>query len=73
MWQSSATGRIAGINKDVDIDSAYIDYPSEIKKAGLNGYPKQSGKAETSAVIKSTAKVTVEFDGKTFVGELTEK
>jgi len=71
MWQSSATGRIAGINKDVDIDSAYIDYPSEIKKAGLNGFPKQS--AENSVTAKKSKKFEITVDGVTYSGTLSEK
>lgn len=27
-----------GISGDVDLDIAYVDYPTKIKAAGLNGY-----------------------------------
>lgn len=40
MWQSSSTGKIPGIAGNVDTDVCYIDYPSAIKAAGLNGYKK---------------------------------
>lgn len=40
MWQYSSTGKINGINGDVDCDYCYVDYPTKIKNAGLNGYPK---------------------------------
>lgn len=40
MWQYSSTGRISGINGDVDMDYCYVDYPTIIKNAGLNGYKK---------------------------------
>lgn len=36
IWQYSSTGRIPGISGNVDLDLGYIDYPSVIKKAGLN-------------------------------------
>ena len=37
MWQYSSTGSIQGIAGNVDLDVAYKDYPSIIRKAGLNG------------------------------------
>lgn len=37
-WQYSWTGRIDGIQTDVDQDYFYQDLPSIIKGAGLNGY-----------------------------------
>ncbi len=36
MWQYSSTGKVNGINGDVDLDYAYKDYPSIIRKNGLN-------------------------------------
>lgn len=41
LWQTGV-GRTAGINGDVDIDRGYVDYPTLIKNAGLNGFQKQS-------------------------------
>lgn len=38
IWQYSSTGSIPGINTNVDLNYCYIDYPSAIKKAGLNGF-----------------------------------
>ena len=40
LWQYSWTGRIDGISGDVDLDYSYKDYPTIIKNAGLNGFPK---------------------------------
>ena len=37
MWQHSSTGRVDGIAGNVDLDIAYKDYPTIIKRAGLNG------------------------------------
>ena len=42
IWQYSWTGKIDGIESDVDLDYAYIDYPNIIKNAGLNGFLKQN-------------------------------
>ena len=39
IWQKGC-GTISGINGDVDLDECYIDYPTIIKNAGLNGFTK---------------------------------
>lgn len=36
IWQYSATGSVSGINADVDLNAAYVDYPAVIASAGLN-------------------------------------
>lgn len=36
MWQFSSTGKCAGIRGNVDLDVSYVDYPTIIKKKGLN-------------------------------------
>lgn len=38
MRQTSSTGKVNGINGDVDLDESYIDFPAVIKKAHKNGY-----------------------------------
>ena len=43
IWQHSSTGAVSGINGNVDLDIAYVDYPSIIKKGGFNGFNKVSG------------------------------
>lgn len=40
LWQNSSSGYISGMR--VDTDYAYKDYPTIIKKAGLNGYSKET-------------------------------
>ena len=50
MWQYSSTGKINGINGNVDCDYCYVDYPAVIKNSGLNGYPKPS----TTKVLDTT-------------------
>lgn len=52
MWQYSSTGRINGINGNVDCDYCYVDYPTVIKSGGLNGYPKNAVKTLDSAGFK---------------------
>lgn len=38
LWQKSSTGKISGINGNVDLDVAYIDFPSLMKEKHLNGW-----------------------------------
>ena len=52
MWQYTDNGHIAG--HQVDVDQAYIDFPSVIKKAGKNGYAKETQVSEP----KETTNVT---------------
>lgn len=42
MWQKSATGSVSGIAGEVDLDECYVDYPQDMKTAGLNGFSKSS-------------------------------
>lgn len=54
MWQYSSTGKFNGISGNVDCDYCYIDYPSIIKSAGLNGYKKATAKPATTSTTKPT-------------------
>ncbi len=36
IWQYSSTGTLPGIGTNVDLDIAYKNYPSIIRRAGLN-------------------------------------
>lgn len=45
IWQKSDSGRINGINGNVDLNEAYMDYPTIIKNAGLNGFKKPENPA----------------------------
>ena len=38
MWQYTETGRVSGINGNCDKNYCYYDYPSYIKRNGLNGF-----------------------------------
>ncbi|MBQ3565542.1 MAG: LysM peptidoglycan-binding domain-containing protein [Oscillospiraceae bacterium] len=42
IWQYSHTGTVKGISADVDLNYSYEDYPTMMKKAGLNGYAKSA-------------------------------
>jgi GH25 family lysozyme M1 (1,4-beta-N-acetylmuramidase) len=49
VWQNSSTYRVNGISGNVDHDYCYIDYPSQIKARGKNGYAAQQS---SSAQVK---------------------
>jgi GH25 family lysozyme M1 (1,4-beta-N-acetylmuramidase) len=81
IWQKGSNGRIAGISGDVDVDECYKDFPTIIKNAGLNGFPKPAAKTVQEAAKPATkpttpakAKKTVELtiDGKKYKGVLEE-
>ncbi len=38
MWQYSSKGKVNGISGNVDMNYCYVDYPTQIKVAGKNGY-----------------------------------
>lgn len=54
MWQYSHSSRANGISGDVDMNKCYVDYPSLIKKAGLNGF--KASKVSTSKVSTAAKK-----------------
>ena len=60
IWQKSAKGKISGINGDVDIDFCEIDFRTQVKGLGLNGFSKP----------ETEIKITVEFNGKIYYGTL---
>lgn len=61
MWQHSDTGRVSGIDGNVDLDIAYKDYQTIIKNAKLNGFgaaaekPVEKPKTEKPKVTKPKA------------------
>ena len=64
VWQYSWTGKIAGINGDVDLDECYVDYPTQIKAKGLNGFTATPA-TPAQPVLKSVDEVAHEvIDGK---------
>ena len=48
LWQNSDNGIVAG--QKVDTNISYIDYPTIIKKKGLNGYSSQSEKKSNEEI-----------------------
>lgn len=50
IWQKSDTGSVSGIVGNVDLDVSYVNYPEQIKEAGLNGYKKAVDGSEQKEV-----------------------
>ena len=69
IWQPN-TAQTAGFPEPVDQDVCYIDYPSQIKAKGLNGFGKPPKPPEPE---KKTKYVELAIDGVTYAGTLTEK
>lgn len=57
IWQYSSSGKVAGISGNVDLDHAYIDYPSIIKKGGYNGFKKSKSEDKKKTEPKKTEPV----------------
>lgn len=63
VWQNSSTMRYNGISGNVDHDYCYVDYPTQIKARGKNGYPASAPKptakrfetTQDSAILNGTA------------------
>ena len=58
MWQHSSKGSVPGITGNVDLDVVYYDYPSVIKKGGLNGFPKGTASAPSPAPEPTPGPIT---------------
>ena len=54
IWQYSSKGSVAGISGNVDMDISYVDFPSIIKKAGLNGFTKPHTESKPTAPVELT-------------------
>ena len=68
IWQYSWKGKLDGITGDVDLDYSYVDYPSQIKAKGLNGYGKQPDKPTEKPDTDSGITVEMTIDGKKYRG-----
>ena len=61
--QYSFTGKVNGCKTDVDLDTAYKNYPAIIKGAGLNGYNKStSGTTAATTTTKYKTHTVVKGD-----------
>ena len=74
IWQYKV-GRINGVPGDCDLDYGYVDYPTQIKKAGMNGYSKTPVPKPhvPKPAKKKTISMTCTVDGVTYTGILTQK
>lgn len=69
IWQYKVCN-INGVSGRCDLDYGYVDYPTEIKKAGKNGYSKTPVKKPAK---NKTISMTCTVDGITYTGTLTQK
>lgn len=66
IWQYSSSGMIGGITGNVDLDYSYVDYPTQIKAKGLNGFGKQPETPKKEIAVEMT------IDGANYKGTLKE-
>nr|DAT74192.1 MAG TPA: hypothetical protein [Caudoviricetes sp.] len=59
IWQYSSKGSVDGISGNVDLDYAYVDYPTIIKEGGFNGYTKAASEDSTPATAASSQREQV--------------
>jgi GH25 family lysozyme M1 (1,4-beta-N-acetylmuramidase) len=69
IWQHSV-GKADGVIGACDLDTCYVDYPTQIKAKGLNGYGKEP--TPPTPTPKETKEVTLVMDGATWKGTLTK-
>lgn len=67
VWQNG-TGTVSGLPDKVDTDVCYVDYPTQIKAKGLNGYG-----GEPEPPLPESKYFEISFDGKTYAGNLALK
>ena len=53
IWQYTDSGKVDGINGDVDMNIAYTDYPEVIKNSGLNGFTAVTSTGSSSTTPES--------------------
>ena len=53
IWQYTDSGKVDGINGNVDINIAYTNYPEIIKKSGLNGFTAVASTGSSSTTPES--------------------
>ena len=72
IWQYSSTGYVNGIGGNVDMNYAYVDYPSIIKKLGKNGYTAQKGSTSQNKTTRTRFDAINKILGETTVKRLQE-
>lgn len=76
IWQYSSKGSVNGIMGDVDLDTAYVDYPTKMKAAGRNGCgaaptPAESDHKQDTGKTEDVT-VTVQIGNDNYKGTLTK-
>ena len=66
LWQYSDQGKVAGYI--VDVDNAYVDFPTVIKNAGKNGFKKGTQAAQQPKKTTSTTTIYIVKAGDTLSG-----
>lgn len=72
-WQYKV-GSCVGAQGQIDLDYIYVDYPTQIKNAGKNGYtkPVKTDNTTNTEPKVNTKSITLTIDGITYKGELKQ-
>ena len=70
IWQRSSKGSVSGITGDVDLDTAYSDFPALIKAKGLNGFSRPAGSGGSQDKAPNNIQVKIEINNTTYSGSL---
>lgn len=63
VWQYSPSGRITGINGNVDLNISYKDYPTIIAESGYNGWGREDSENATLAqLVKELQEVLKKYE-----------
>ena len=69
IWQYSSKGSVDGISGNVDMDYAYVDYPTTIKNGGFNGYSKSTAAESTPTASTSSDREKVVAQAQAWIGK----
>jgi lysozyme len=72
IWQHSSKGAVAGISGNVDLDIGYVEYSTEIKSKGLNGFGAAApapAPAATPTTTDAPAGTIMELATRTLAGD----
>ncbi len=73
IWQYTDSGTVDGITVSTDLDECYVDYPTMVKAAGLNGYNTAEEVLPIPPapfLVDTSIEVEVTVDGKHYSGTL---
>lgn len=69
IWQYSSKGSVDGISGNVDMDYAYVDYPTIIQNSGFNGFTKAASDDSKPSAAASNQRDQVIAQARAWLGK----